>query len=53
MLRRRTGAPTSYWELKLNERLMESVVKVSALTDGGGKAAAEEELDFFQKNIQF
>lgn len=40
----RRGALTSYWELKLKERLMESAVMLSAITEGGGRAAEEEEV---------
>lgn len=42
-------APTWYWELKLNENFMESVVMVSAITEGGGRAAAEKE----QVSVEF
>lgn len=42
-------APTWYWELKLNENFMESVVMVSAITEGGGRAAAGKE----QVSVEF
>lgn len=32
---------TSYWELRLKDRLMESLVMLSAMTEGGGRAAEE------------
>lgn len=34
------GPPTSYWEVKLKDRLMELLVTASAVTEGGGRAAA-------------
>lgn len=43
---RRRGSATSYWELKLKERLMESVAMASATTEGGGRAAAQKRVRF-------
>ena len=46
---RGSASATSYWELKLKERLMESAVMASATTEGGGRAV-EQKQDQVQSN---